>query len=1342
MQGPVESTTAASPRRKTYSGLSERIKRFGLYVSVAAALGSAGTVYSNQGSTDQPAKGFQPDAVVNQGPLPLAVIQDLIQAGKFDEAEAALNTQPSSGPQAGEASALRQQLAMARQAAAEITKAEGQATQAIALRGAEQKQRGEVVHGYLAQGIKALAENDYVSSESYFQQALQVDPKNADAQEGLKRVQEAKASGKPATTKPASAESAGSLLLPESEKTRQTTIEDVALAQAADLFQKGFQAEQRGSLEEASDYYNQVLALFPNSEDAKRRLLTLESNKAEEMTASGPPVRTSPATEDPVLKAAPAYDKGQQAFKAGQYQEAKAHFQEVLSIIPDHTASQQYIEQCVALEQAGGKQDNLQVAIKEVDSPASGQASVSPDMAFKKGQEQFSAGDLKQAHASFERVPANSANYEMAQVYLGRIEGVLGSEVLPQASGDQSTNPVVAQADTASGNDPWEASSDGWKTEVVHKKQAAAAASEPVDRLPGWNEGGKPSLMDEISEESDGLSQPVRVAEAEAKPLQPMAEMSAPVEAPETAPVVEATESASPAAPEATGIPTTQEGKVKEYIEVGVRSNEKGDILTAYEMWQKALQLDPQNPTAQAFIEKYADEYAEAQRNLGLQNQRNETDQRVEQLLNEKTFKLEQDQSVNISSILSTMGAIADLQIITGEGVDGDIHALRTTEMTYREVLDRVLKLNGYNWKRDPGTNVIEVTRDIIPKRFPLTEEQYQALKRLAVDSMGGKETDDPSEALREVILGKVEPKDIDATIPGRKFFLSRQMMELVVIDSRHNVELVEQFINLYKAGSIQVDKKPLVVETFKLPKTGGENLARIISLRLFGEAEFKSDFKDDQPYILYDEKTNILIIRQSPDKLELVKRLMRDSEFVKQVSEHELKARRFTVVPAEDTRSDTPDAMLRRRKQVEFTKNVFKSLLYGDRSIEEAAAEGRVMYPDPDGGTIDVVDTSDNLRKVEEYLQGITENRYLNRVKVVLHRDVTELAYALQDMVLDVSINETEGRELSEDATDSSNDSSDRQNNQDSGTSQNTQYGMFGLIRVLVTADVQTKRLIISGYEPSELDRAEDLVELLDVAPDQVEIEVRLVELSYDSSDSLGVTMTIANLLEIDDNDEDGPGFTLADAASSLVSIPNGATGSSLTLATLGRTTIDATLNFLSQFSDVRVLTAPKVTVVSGRQGFVNLGETIPYVSGYTTVVPAGSDTPVLQSTMAAGTYGFTLNTMPFVTGDGHIELELQPTIDNPGDRSEIPNPITGSLDAVGQPYTATRSAVVRVRVKDGSTLVMGGMMSRTLSHNEGRTPLLGYIPGLAPLFTEKSDTETVQNLLILVTARIIPED
>lgn len=1304
MQGPIDTHTAEKSKLKFCLSSSSRWwTDLGLFVFLFSAIVAAQAADSPQG--------FQPESSQISSGIPITVIQDLISSGKFDEAEAALNQHAGNPGEAAIVADLRERITKSRQAASLFNQAEGHAGQALALHRAEQNAARTVA-------------------------ASPPPPPPAPAASA-------------GSTAPPNDSSAASLLLPEEARSKQSSIEDVALAQAADLFQKGFKAEQDGDYDQASKYYSDVLSLFPNSEDAKRRLLAIEGKRGSSTQGRPALARNTGDSTDIVFAIAPEFDKGVQSFNAGEYKAARLHFEHVLNIAPDHAPSKEYLEQCVALDQAQEQESAIADKSSHSAPYAVEEITQKPKSAFEIGRDLYAEGNTEQAKELLEQVPPQSNDYAGAQVYLKRIDGEATHAPSSQRE-PESLRALIAESDPVQ-SDPW--------AEPVGSSSASSDSlglkAQSIDPLPAWNPEGKGQPLSEISDEGSlaqqswptGTGVALNTPEAPL-PMSSVNRKAAPVSTGSTAQnVIEKAASAAPAAealpaaPQAEyNIPTTSDEKVREYIEVGLRANEKGDILTAYEMWEKAIQLDPNNATAQDLLEKYADEQAEAKRRRSEQTRLTDMDQRVEQVLNEKTFRLEQDTSVNISSILSTMGAIADLQIITGEGVDGDIHALRTTEMTYRQVLDKVLSLNGYTWRRQPGTNIIEVTRDLVTKRFPLTEEQYQALKRLAMDASGGKETDDSSEALRGVVLGKVESKDVDATVPGRKFFLSKHLQELVVRDSRHNVEMVQQFLDLYKQGNLQVENKPLIVETFRLPKAGAQNLARIISLRLFGDAEFKSDFKDDQPYLVFDDKTNILIIRHTPDKLELVKRLMRDSKFVSQVSERELKARKYKVVPAEDLRSDTPDAQLRRRKQVQFTKQVFQSLLYGSQSIEEAAAEGRVMYPDLDAGTIDVVDTPENLRKIEEYLQGITETTNLTRTVIVQRRDVAELGYALQGLVLQVYINQSVGTEMSEDGQQQTTQT-DRQQQQSQST-QSTQYGMLGMIPVIITADIQTKQMVIAGFRLSDLDKAEDLINRLDVPVDQVEIEVRLVELSYDSTDSFGVTMAISNILELDDNDEPGPGFTLADAAMDLVSRPNNPAGSSLTLATLGRTTIDATLNFLAQFSDIRILTAPKVTVVSGRQGHVFLGETIPFIESQTAVLPAGSNTPVIQSTPGSAEFGFTLDTIPTVTGDGHIELELQPELTVPGDRLPIPNPITGGLDPIGEPATDTREAVVRVRVKDGSTLVMGGLLRRQINHVEGRTPLFGFIPGLAPLFTEKSDIETTQNLLILVTARIIPEE
>jgi type II secretory pathway component GspD/PulD (secretin) len=206
--------------------------------------------------------------------------------------------------------------------------------------------------------------------------------------------------------------------------------------------------------------------------------------------------------------------------------------------------------------------------------------------------------------------------------------------------------------------------------------------------------------------------------------------------------------------------------------------------------------------------------------------------------------------------------------------------------------------------------------------------------------------------------------------------------------------------------------------------------------------------------------------------------------------------------------------------------------------------------------------------------------------------------------------------------------------------------FGLLGILPVIVKADTISNTLTIMGFQASTVDQAEDLIKRLDIAPEQVEIEVRLVELRYDSEDSLGVTMNINNILAIDDGSDSGPGLTTSGGSMVLDSQPNSPGGSSLTLATLGRTRINAILNMLSQFTDLRILTAPKVTVVSGTPGNITLDEIFPYVSSIENVTqPGGVNAATTQDVeFDEVDIGFTLDVTPNVTGDSHVDMRLPP--------------------------------------------------------------------------------------------------
>ncbi|MCA9446599.1 MAG: tetratricopeptide repeat protein [Candidatus Omnitrophica bacterium] len=1114
------------------------------------------------------------------------------------------------------------------------------------------------------------------------------------------------------------------------------------------LLAQGIAALKRGDYAASETSFQQVLSIDPTNVQARRGLEEARSAASGTRSSSRPqlvamnepssnnlgelllPEETSDDAsmqEDVALeKAAELFSEGFVAEQAGDTEKAANLYREVLRLFPNSKDAQTRL---LALE---SKRATQVVDAQNAKQGDRGDllVEIAPD--FDRGVQMFNAGNYSQARQMFRKVLGKVPDHPAAQRYYLECQKMEDSMKVASLDLDYQSpdRPEVIRP------------VNGMETPPI-EREARRVESAPAKAVDPWfqDSPGTTEKLREIGSEESYYT----VAQADsATAPSPIPQNSAPM---------------APAPQNQVNITSSPNDEVNLLIEKGISEVQKGRIISGYELWERAIQLEPNNQVARAFLDKYAEEKAEADRRLAMDTQREEVDDRVSRVLDEKTFVLEQSTPVNVNEILSTMGAIADLQIITGEGVDGQINALRTTELTYREFLDKVLKLNGYTWQRQPGTNIIEVTRDIITQRFPLTEEQYQALKRLAMGALGGKETDDYSEALREVVLGKVETdeikKNIDAQVPGRTFILNKFLLELVVRDSRYNVDLVRQFLDLYRRDEIDLVEPPMVVETFRLPQTGGEDLAKIINLRLFGKAEIDTDFSDQDPYLVYDNESGLLMIRQTPEKLELVKRLMQDPKFIDKVVDRELKARKFTVVPAEDLRTDTPDAVLRRRKQVNFTKQVFQSLLYGSQSIEEAAAEGRVMYPDLDEGTIDVVDTPENLAKIQEYLTGITETTSLSRVVEVRQRSVVDIANSLQGLVLAVLISQPVG-------------GAGVGGTQQPGIGQGGfgggiggigggiggaggfgggfggglgAFSFLGIIPVIVKGDISTKTMIITGSRLSDIERAVELIERLDLPVDQVEVETRLVELQYNSNDELGVQMTIDNLLEIDDGGE-GPSLTTSNGSLVLDSQPGNPGGSNLTLATLGRTRIESTLSMLSRFTDIRILTAPKITVVNGAEGEVFLGEEIPFIDDTQNVSQPGGNnqTTTQQVNTDFEEFGFTLIVTPSVTGDGHIEMNLEPELEIPGDRLVLFDANGNPLQ--GRPSTQTRRATVRVRVDDGDTLVIGGLLRRQLNHVEGRLPGLGFIPGLSFLFTDKSDVETTQNLLILVTARLIVDD
>lgn len=252
---------------------------------------------------------------------------------------------------------------------------------------------------------------------------------------------------------------------------------------------------------------------------------------------------------------------------------------------------------------------------------------------------------------------------------------------------------------------------------------------------------------------------------------------------------------------------------------------------------------------------------------------------------------------------------------------------------------------------------------------------------------------------------------------------------------------------------------------------------------------------------------------------------------------------------------------------------------------------------------------------------------------------------------------------------------------------------------------------LLVRGTR-EELDEFRETLNLLDMPQKQVEIATKWIDVSTTASEGLGIDWAVTNgALEIYNM-----GFAPGEAANNGVRY--------------GRGRWWAELAVLQNNSQATVINEPRVTCMNGMPGMIAFETQIPYFSATISYNQFGQRT--VDYTSDEVEVANELWVVPQINPDDSIRMMLAPVLEDQVGTVEGPN--GESIPIVTSQYVETM-----VRVKDGETIVLGGVIRKDESVNLRSTPLLSQIPIIGKLFqaksTERSDTE----LLIFVTPKIV---
>jgi len=326
----------------------------------------------------------------------------------------------------------------------------------------------------------------------------------------------------------------------------------------------------------------------------------------------------------------------------------------------------------------------------------------------------------------------------------------------------------------------------------------------------------------------------------------------------------------------------------------------------------------------------------------------------------------------------------------------------------------------------------------------------------------------------------------------------------------------------------------------------------------------------------------------------------------------------------------------------------------------------------------------------------------------------------------------------------------------------------------------------LVVTLTPDQFPQFEQVLAKINVAPTQVQIEARFVEVNQSDLEQLGFEWILTDDAEI--LVQDGPGPVASRPRIQADANPSGVTGglrffdfdpvANNTAPTarssqgnnflgdilslrgvLTNPEVQFVLHAIEQNGNSDLLSAPRVTTLNGVNAIIEVVEEIIYPTEFDVTendieIQGGGgddgDQPVfIPPTVIPGGFetrevGVILNVTPTVSADNYtINLVMLPEIAELVDwiqyGTQVPIGDQVFIVNMPQPVFASRNITTSMIVWDGHTVVMGGLIRENLTTFEDKVPILGDIPILGRLFRSEGTSSKKRNLLIFVTARLV---
>ena len=271
------------------------------------------------------------------------------------------------------------------------------------------------------------------------------------------------------------------------------------------------------------------------------------------------------------------------------------------------------------------------------------------------------------------------------------------------------------------------------------------------------------------------------------------------------------------------------------------------------------------------------------------------------------------------------------------------------------------------------------------------------------------------------------------------------------------------------------------------------------------------------------------------------------------------------------------------------------------------------------------------------------------------------------------------------------------------------------------IMADERSNQIILSAY-PGRMESLLPTVKALDKQTKAVLIEARILQLTLNPSYDYGVDWE--KLFQRHNGLDFKGAFPIDSTAEHAAS-----NFAKIAVGHVEDEDFVADIRFLKQVTNTKVLANPRVMILNRQETKINIGDRIPYV--VTTTTGTGTNVSVSEEIRFIDV-GINLAVTPTINDDGYITMKIRPEISSR--TGDLTTPTSNVIPRVNTTYIDTS-----VIVKDGVTIILGGLKRDDVTEKKKGTPYLMDIPWIGGAFKNRSDSVSRTEILVFITPKIV---